>query len=128
MVVIRHGFGDSVSSVFKRFFDLNEVAWRKFQHNTTSVFVKDLSNKEFDEHFNISLFKVAYRGEFPKHHHKHSHVIYFLSGVGEFWVGSRIYKAKPGTVALVRSNEEHGYRNTGKEDLKLIVSNSPATR
>ena len=102
--------------------------WRRFKKSTIGVFVKDLSTKEFDKNFNVSIFKVMPGGKFPNHHHNHSHVMYFLGGVGEYWVGQERCKAEPGRSALVESGKEHGYINTGKTDLTLIVINSPATR
>jgi mannose-6-phosphate isomerase-like protein (cupin superfamily) len=43
-------------------------------------------------------------------------------------VGSESYQIESGDVALVPKEEEHGHRNTGKEDLLLLVVNFPATR
>jgi quercetin dioxygenase-like cupin family protein len=70
-----------VNRASKKFLDSADVAWRKFSHGTGVL--KDHSNKDFNEHFNVSLFKVVCSGEFPKHRHNHSHIIYFLSGKGE---------------------------------------------
>ncbi|MFQ5758067.1 MAG: cupin domain-containing protein [Candidatus Bathyarchaeia archaeon] len=112
----------------QRYFNIDEIAWREFGGVTRGVFVKDLSTRAFTEKFNISLFKVEPDGEFPKHKHSHAHVLYFLKGKGKGWVGTRGYQIKPGDVALIRSGEEHGYKNTGKSDLLLVVVNFPATR
>jgi len=112
----------------RKIFDSTSIPWRSFEHNTNNVFVKDLSNKEFSEHFNISLFRVERDGEFPIHNHSHSYIMHFLSGTGELLVEQRLTNAKPGLVAKIESNEDHGYRNTGRDDLILIVLNTPATR
>jgi len=110
------------------YFNLGEVGWREFGHNTKGVFFKDISTKAFREGFNISLFRVKLNGEFPRHKHSHAHVLYFLSGEGECWVGGKTYEIKPGDVALVEGEVEHGYKNTGDTDLLLVVLNAPATR
>ena len=109
-------------------FSLEEVEWREFGHNTKSVFFKDISTKTFREGFNVSLFRVKPDGEFPRHKHLHAHVLYFLSGEGECWVGGKTHEIKPNDVALVDREVEHGYRNTGKTDMLLVVLNAPATR
>jgi len=110
------------------FFNLEETEWRPFGGSTKGVLVKDISTKAFAEEFNLSLFKVEPNGEFPGHRHPHSHVLYFLSGKGECWVGKKQYNTKPSDVALIQANEEHGYKNTRREDMLLLVLNSPATR
>jgi len=111
-----------------QFFNLKETEWRPFGGATKGVLVKDISTKAFAEEFNLSLFKVEPGGEFPRHRHPHAHVLYFLSGEGECWVGKKQYNAKPGDVALIQANEEHGYKNTSGTDMLLVVLNKPATR
>ncbi len=111
----------------QRYFNLEEIAWREFGGVTRGVFVKGVSTRAFTEKFSISLFRVEPGGEFPKHRHSHAHVLYFLRGKGKCWVGTKSYRIKPGDVALIRSDEEHGYKNTGESDL-LVVLNCPATR
>jgi len=110
------------------FFNLEEAEWRPFGGSTKGVLVKDISTKAYAEEFNLSLFKVETSGEFPRHKHSHAHVLYFLSGKGECWIGKKQYKTKPGDVALIQANEEHGYKNTGGTDMLLIVLNKSATR
>jgi len=110
------------------YFNLEEVDWREFGGNTKGVFFKDISTKTFTERFNVSLFRVKPGGEFPSHKHSHAHVLYFLGGSGECWIGTKTYEIKPKDVALVQSEVEHGYKNTGDTDLLLVVLNAPATR
>jgi len=110
------------------YFSLEEVEWREFGHDTKRVFFKDISTKMFSEGYNVSLFRVKPDGEVPRHKHSHAHVLYFLSGEGECWVGDKTYGIKSGDVALVDREVEHGYRNTGKTDMLLVVLNAPATR
>lgn len=110
------------------FFNLEKTEWRLFGGATKGVHVKDMSTKAFAEEFNLSLFKVEPGGEFPRHKHPHAHVLYFLSGEGECWVGKKQYNTKSGDVALILANEEHGYKNTGRADMLLVVLNKPATR
>jgi len=112
----------------QRYFSLDDVGWREFGDLTRGVFVKDLATRAFTGEFNLSLFRVKPHGKFPRHKHSHAHVLYFLRGMGECWVGSESYQIESGDGALVPKEEEHGYRNTGKEDLLLLVVNFPATR
>lgn len=112
----------------QQYFNLGEIAWREFGGITKGVFVKDVSTRAFTKKFNISLFKVEPGGEFPKHKHAHAHILYFVRGRGKCWIGAKSYQIRPGDVALIRSEEEHGYKNTGKIDLLLLVLNCPATR
>ena len=110
------------------YFSLDGVEWREFGHNTKGVFFKDMSTKAFREWFNVSLFKVKPSDEFPSHKHSHAHVLYFLSGKGECWIGGKTYEIKPNDVALVDGEVEHGYKNIGNTDMLLVVLNAPATR
>ncbi|MFQ6064555.1 MAG: cupin domain-containing protein [Candidatus Bathyarchaeia archaeon] len=122
------GIRGKLKMEMQQYFNVDEIDWREFGGITKGVFVKDVSTKTFTEKFNISLFRVKLDGEFPKHKHSHAHVLYFLKGKGRCWIGTKNYQIKPGDVALIRSGEEHGYRNTGKSDLLLVVLNCPATR
>lgn len=109
-------------------FNLDGMNWREFRGVAEGIFVKDISTKSFSEHFNTSLFIVEPSGELPRHQHSHAHVIYFLSGEGELWVGAETQEVKPRLVTLISSEEKHGYKNTGKTDMMLVVINTPATR
>lgn len=109
-------------------FNLDEVDWREFGGIAEGIFVKDISTRAFSEQFNTSLFMVKPNGELPKHQHSHAHVFYFLSGEGKLWLGTETQRVKPGLVALIPNGEEHGYRNTGRTDMMLLVINTPATR
>jgi len=80
----------------QQYFNLDEVAWREFGGSTRGVFVKALATKASTEKFNLSLFRVEPDAEFPRHKPSHAHVLHFLRGRGECWVGSRSYQAKPG--------------------------------
>lgn len=111
-----------------QFFNVGGMNWREFGGVAEGILVKDISTKSFSEHFNTSLFMVEPSGELPRHQHSHAHVIYFLSGEGELWVGAETQEVKPGLVALISSEEKHGYKNTGKTGMMLLVINTPATR
>ena len=107
---------------------LEKLSGRSSGATQRGVFFKDISTKAFREGFNASLFRVKPDGEFPRHKHSHAHILYFLSGKGECWVSDKTYEIKPGDVALVEEEVEHGYKNNGKTDMLLVVLNAPATR
>ena len=72
----------------------------------------------------IKLFKVEPGSVFPDHVNEYHHLMIVESGEGIFRLGGKKYQMKIGHVIAVVAGEMHGYKNVGKEDLKLIVCNT----
>ncbi|MFQ5980077.1 MAG: cupin domain-containing protein [Candidatus Heimdallarchaeota archaeon] len=108
-----------------RVYDLHGVEWKPIRGDLAKkVFGKTLIPERLEE-VQIVWTKVEPDGEFPRHKDPYHHILYFLIGQGEGWLGDEIYDIKPGTVVEIPAGESHGYKNTGEEDIILLTVNIP---
>lgn len=56
------------------------------------------------------------------HPQKEDEVYYILSGVGVMQMNGNEFPVKPGDAILTRPGSSHGLKQTGKDDLVLIIS------
>lgn len=70
--------------------------------------------------FAVRLFTLGPGGHSPRHQHPYEHGVLVLEGQGELWTEEGSYRLSPGTVVLVKPDEEHQFRNLGSVDLKFI--------
>ncbi len=59
--------------------------------------------------------------------HQGEEVGYVLQGVLELTVGDDVYLLNPGDAFAFNSQSPHGYKNVGKDELKVLWINTPAT-
>jgi quercetin dioxygenase-like cupin family protein len=110
----------------KCIYDLTEREWNPLRGDfTRGVFGKSLVPEGLSD-VRVVLTRVAASGEFPGHRDPYHHVFCFLAGEGTGWLGGESYEIHPGKVVQVPAGVDHGYRNTGKEDLVLLTLNIPA--
>jgi quercetin dioxygenase-like cupin family protein len=57
----------------------------------------------------------------PPHHHAHSEMFLMREGTLELTVNGKTYQLRPGAVAFVRSNDEHGVKNVGTTPANYFV-------
>jgi quercetin dioxygenase-like cupin family protein len=57
----------------------------------------------------------------PAHHHVHEEMIIIREGAMAVTISGKTSELGPGSVALVASNEEHGWRNVGKTRARYMV-------
>jgi quercetin dioxygenase-like cupin family protein len=57
----------------------------------------------------------------PPHHHVHEELIFIREGTMEVTISGRVSRIGPGGVALVASNEEHGWKNVGTTRAEYLV-------
>jgi quercetin dioxygenase-like cupin family protein len=70
--------------------------------------------------FYLRLFEVQPGGHSPYHTHAMEHEIFVLEGQGRINAKGTQHEVSAGTFALVESNEEHQFENTGKTVFKFL--------
>lgn len=72
--------------------------------------------------FIMRMFSINPGGNTPFHTHDWEHEVYVLSGTGKLKQSDGAIDIGPGYAILVLPNEEHGFVNTGKDDLVFLCS------
>lgn len=72
------------------------------------------------ENFYMRRFLMAPGGKIPLHGHPWEHEIYILRGQAEVFTDSEKQTISAGNCLYVPSDEPHGYRNIGDEDLEFL--------
>jgi len=57
----------------------------------------------------------------PSHHHVHEEMFFIRSGTMEINIEGRVTRLTPGSVAYIKSNEEHGVHNVGDTTAHYFV-------
>ena len=57
----------------------------------------------------------------PTHWHPVEEVLTVLSGQAEIWIDGHRVQARAGHSALIPARTQHGYRNSGKNDLHMLA-------
>ncbi len=70
--------------------------------------------------FAMRLFEVAPEGYTPRHQHAWEHEVFILSGTGIVRTPDGDLPVCAGTAVLVAPNDDHQFRNTGDEPLRMI--------
>ena len=70
--------------------------------------------------FYLRLFEVMPGGHSPYHSHASEHEIFILEGRGRINARGKAFPVSAGSFALVESNEEHQFENTGDTALKFL--------
>ncbi len=103
-------------------FDVASLEWEPVRPDVThGVYGKTL----LADGVKIVLTRVAVSGRFDMHQDNYRHLFYFLSGDGLVWIQNKRFKAVPGLVVRVTTDEPHAYENKGNQDLILISVNIP---
>lgn len=70
--------------------------------------------------FYLRLFEVQPGGHSPYHTHAMEHEIFILEGLGRINTKGKTIPVSAGSFALVESNEEHQFENSGDAVLKFL--------
>ena len=91
-------------------------------YGSTETTIRWLITKEKDgaPRFSIRRFEMKPGGQIGIHNHPQEHEIYILAGNGEVFTNSERYEIKANDVLYVPPDEEHGYKNTGTENLIFL--------
>ena len=91
-------------------------------YGSTNTTIRWLITKEKDgaPRFSIRRFEIKPGGEIGIHNHPQEHEIYILSGSGVVFTIKEMYEINPNDVLYVPPSENHGYKNTGEEDLVFL--------
>ena len=79
----------------------------------------------------LEAFELAYGPDFegvgPHTHDDHSDSFYVLEGEAEFTISGETVRAGPGSWVSAPIGVEHGFRNAGRGELRLINVHAPNT-
>ncbi len=70
----------------------------------------------------LRLFKIAVGGYTPLERHDHEHEVYMLRGRALVHGGGREATVSAGNVIFIRSDEEHQFKNVGKEPVEFLCT------
>jgi len=70
--------------------------------------------------FAMRLFEVAPGGHTPRHQHAWEHEVFILSGTGVVCTAEGDLALERGVAILVEPNDDHQFRNTGTEPLRML--------
>jgi quercetin dioxygenase-like cupin family protein len=70
--------------------------------------------------FCMRVFEIAGGGNSPMHSHAWEHEVFIHSGEGEVYGAGKWNPVTAGTVVFIPGNEEHQFRNTGKDPLTFV--------
>ncbi|HET8829843.1 MAG TPA: cupin domain-containing protein, partial [Pelobium sp.] len=56
------------------------------------------------------------------HLQKEDEIYYIVSGTGEMQMNGKTFKVKAGDAILTRPGSSHGLKQTGKDDLTIIIN------
>jgi len=62
------------------------------------------------------------------HEQKEDEIYYVLSGTGTMTLDGKTVNVMPGTAVLTRTGSSHSLRQTGKEDLEILINYEAAPR
>ena len=106
-------------------YDLQLKDWSRIREDLTEqVYGKSFIPKDWSN-VAISLTKVESEGEFRNHIDPYHHVFYFIKGTGVGYINNEEYEIKPELIVEIPAGIDHGYKNTGKEQLILLTINIP---
>ncbi len=89
-------------------------------YGSSGTTIQWLWSKEEAPHFSLRRFVIRPGGEIGIHNHVEEHEIFILSGEGIVFTDSEEFHIHPEDTLYVPSDESHGYRNTGEEDLVFL--------
>jgi len=70
--------------------------------------------------FAMRLFELAPGGHTPRHQHAWEHEVFIISGTGVLGAAEGDLPLEPGVAILVEPNDDHQFRNTGAEPLRML--------
>jgi len=79
-----------------------------------------LGENDGTPNFAMRQFEVAPQGYTPRHSHPYEHEVFVLEGEGVVLEGDLPHPLRAGDVVLVKPDEVHQFRNTGKQPLKFL--------
>ena len=103
---------------------LNKKDWRINQKGIPKIFTSSLLPIDWSK-VKILLTKVEPGGEFPEHIDNYHHVMYFIKGEGKAILDRKSIEIRPNLLLEIPAGTNHGYKNTGGDDLILITVNIP---
>ena len=79
-----------------------------------------IAEKDGAEHFYMRMVIMEPDGIVPLHNHPYVHEVYVVEGEGAVLLEGEEKPMKEGDFVFVEGDLVHGFKNTGKDELKFI--------
>ncbi len=100
---------------------VREVSADAVEQGAEKTTIRWLISKEAGApNFAMRLFEVGPGGFTPRHQHAWEHEVYILSGQGVLHTVEGDQFLEPGTAVLVAPDDDHQFRNTGGEPMRML--------
>lgn len=104
-----------------RIFHYDNVEAKNAGGKSFKVKVRWLINQDIGaNNFAMRMFELESGGYTPLHAHDWEHEIFILEGEGVTVAGEEVKMFRAGDVVFIAPNEEHQFRNTGKNFVKIL--------
>jgi quercetin dioxygenase-like cupin family protein len=104
-----------------KLFCYGTVKAKDAEEGASKVKIRWLITKEMGaENFAMRLFEMEPGGYSPLHAHPWEHEVFILDGEGFVFDGEKASAFKAGDVVFVSPNEQHQFKNNGKNLLRFL--------
>ncbi|MBI4407649.1 MAG: cupin domain-containing protein [Candidatus Kerfeldbacteria bacterium] len=99
---------------------LNKLVWKnRFTYVKNVVYEADTLGQR-GARFQIVRFRPGARIA-PHYHRKAYEIFYIHSGSGKLLMNGKSYRLKANDIILCQPKDRHGFVNTGRKDLTILV-------
>lgn len=112
----------------QKIFSVDEMPWKNVRGlpGARGFEYKALSDGEYSTAFNSELVRLEPGDHSVPHIERWNHLLYFLSGTGDFTSEGETSPVSAGIVCLVKAGELHSLRNLGEDDMIVLTVYDPA--
>lgn len=104
-----------------KIFPYNSIAAEEVGSGAVKTKVRWLITEKLGApNFAMRVFEIEPNGYSPLHSHPWEHEVFILKGEGQLFDGGNTFPFEAGDVVFVPPNEQHQFKNNGKQNLEFI--------